>query len=500
MATMTNTDLSPAERHLADCAAAGEHADLIAAFPRLRDRVIRPRVFRDLCLGRVKGHAVDPAGIHLRGAVFYDEVSLVDVDLAFGIEFDRCIFRSGIDLSRATLRYFGMYGCRVRVILRADRAAIAGNVGLTVSPGDKPIPFVARCPVDLRGARIGGQLNCMGGRFQARGGYCLWLERIEIGSSVILRDLEAMPFTAWGTVLLFGAHIQGGLLCRGGNYGPPFGDPTAGEILRLEAARVGGIFEWSPNSVVGGGDCSINLRHAQAAVLHVRDAAIANNDQRRRFALAGLTYSALGQDLASNPQRLANWIELADGGGCLPQPYEQMARVLRAEGNRDAADEIAIAKHVHWRNDYKGRWAPLRRFLEWVFLDVPVRYGHKPLHALVCAFIICVLASTTFWAADREGVMGPVGTDTVVLARSAPGAPPRLIRVVPPGHPRFQPVAYTLDVFVPVLDLDQQTKWAPNSSKPWGTECWVLVWVLTALGWYLSTLFISAFTGLIQTE
>lgn len=497
---LTITDLTPAERHLADCAAAGEPAHLVSAFPHRGDRVIRPRVFRDLCLGRVKGHTVDPAGIHLSGAVFLDELALVDVDVAFGLEFDRCIFRKGVDLSRATVRYFGMYGCRVRVILRADRAAIAGNVGLTVSPGKPPLPFVARCPVDFRGARIGGQFNCMGGRFQARGAYCLWLERIEIGSSVILRDVEDLPFTVWGTLLLFGAHIQGGLLCRGGKYGAPFGASSSGEILRLEAARVGGIFEWNPTRVVGGGSCSINLRHAQAAVLNVREVAIYTDEQRQRYALAGLTYSALGQDLASDPKRLARWIEQADGGGCLPQPYEQMARVLRAEGNRDAADEIAIAKHVHWRNDYTGRWAPLRRFLEYIFLDVPIRYGHKPLNALVCAFIICALASGAFWAAESAGVMTPVGTDTVVLAQTVPGAKPKLIRVIPPGHPRFQPVAYVLDVFVPVLDLDQQTRWSPDSRRPWGTECWVLVWVLTALGWYLSTLFISAFTGLIKTE
>jgi hypothetical protein len=40
----------------------------------------------------------------------------------------------------------------------------------------------------------------------------------------------------------------------------------------------------------------------------------------------------------------------------------------------------------------------------------------------------------------------------------------------------------------------------PDSRRRWRAACWVLVWALTALGWYLSTLFISAFTGLIKTE
>lgn len=577
-------NLTPAETHLVECAAKGEKADLIAAFPGARNRVIRSCVFHDLCLGRYSGYPVDPKGIALQGAVFEDEMGLRDIDLRFGIEFYRCRFRSGLDVNGASMRYLHLLGCYVRGTLTAYGLRTQANVALTTLPAAPGAPmrrfiafgsvefngakiggqfdcdgglfkgtgdrclfaqnidvgrdvflragFVADGPVDFARAKVGGQFACEGGKFKGTGRKCLFLERISIELDLFLRDTDASTFEAWGPVHLLGATIHGSVRCPSGTLGRA---DAKGQVLNLRDATVARLFQWSPSCVHGSDTDAIVLNNAHVGTLDVAQSAVATKEQQRKFSLSGLTYNSIVGPLAEDECMLARWVERADGGGCLPQPYEQLAKVLRAQGDPEAAREIAIAKRVHWRRTYRERWGWRGRLREWgeiLLLDWPVRYGYKPMHAFLCALVIVLLATGLFDAAYRHDVMQPVGSDSIAVVRSEKAGPIEVIVVPPrpgrtdaasvprtaeravdlrdepgmrrlklPGHPAFSPFVYSLDVFLPVIDLQQETKWSPDSTRPYvGWWCWFLVWTLTLLGWYLSFLFISAFTGIIKTD
>ncbi len=74
--------------------------------------------------------------------------------------------------------------------------------------------FVATGPVNLSGARIGGQLACSGGRFEAAQGVALDCNALTVGADVFLSG----GFVATGPVSLIGARIDGQLACSGGRF------------------------------------------------------------------------------------------------------------------------------------------------------------------------------------------------------------------------------------------------------------------------------------------
>jgi hypothetical protein len=63
----------------------------------------------------------------------------------------------------------------------------------------------------------------------------------------------------------------------------------------------------------------------------------------------------------------------------------------------------------------------------------------------------------------------------------------------------FHPLAYGVDVVIPVLELGQTRSWAPSRDRgPWGHRLWWARWVLMTLGWVVTALGAAAATGIIQ--
>jgi hypothetical protein len=63
-----------------------------------------------------------------------------------------------------------------------------------------------------------------------------------------------------------------------------------------------------------------------------------------------------------------------------------------------------------------------------------------------------------------------------------------------------QPLVYSIDAVVPVLDLHQQDSVAPSGESTVGrvTQAWR--WFAIISGWFLTTLVIAGFTGIIRRE
>ena len=70
---------------------------------------------------------------------------------------------------------------------------------------------------------------------------------------------------------------------------------------------------------------------------------------------------------------------------------------------------------------------------------------------------------------------------------------------VPAGYPRFAPIVYAADSMLPIINLGQKDYWAPLAGSPpaWFTPFRLLH---TALGWFLTTIFVAGVSGLIRRD
>jgi hypothetical protein len=127
---------------------------------------------------------------------------------------------------------------------------------------------------------------------------------------------------------------------------------------------------------------------------------------------------------------------------------------------------VGIAKQ--WRR--RRELNPLGKIWNWL-LYLTVGYGYRTW--LAALWLTALLA---------------IGTAVFTNAY------PTHLRSASPSGPEFQPVAYTLDVLLPIVDLGQEKAWYPqDSARVWA-------WVLTGAGWVLTTTVIAGLTNALKRD
>jgi hypothetical protein len=158
-----------------------------------------------------------------------------------------------------------------------------------------------------------------------------------------------------------------------------------------------------------------------------------------------------------------------------PQPYEQLAKVLRQQGREEDARQILIAK-----NDERVRLAKMSRCsrLWHRFLGWSLGYGYRPWRPLWGALFFAILGVVFFGRGHRNDLMQMKDGS---LDRS------------------FNLIVYTIDLFVPVVNFHQAEAWWPDASRDrWGGWLRVYAWTHMAAGWVITTLLIVGLTGLVR--
>jgi hypothetical protein len=64
----------------------------------------------------------------------------------------------------------------------------------------------------------------------------------------------------------------------------------------------------------------------------------------------------------------------------------------------------------------------------------------------------------------------------------------------------FDPVAYSLDVFLPIVDLHQESAWMPNAAIKNGIYFQYYMYFHILAGWLFTTLAVAAVTGLVRSD
>ena len=180
----------------------------------------------------------------------------------------------------------------------------------------------------------------------------------------------------------------------------------------------------------------------------------------------------------------------------VPGPYEQLAKVYRARGDAHAARKVLIAKHkrqirsverfpvrlgpVRMSGVWRGRLSPVL-FLRRLFGGL-VGYGHAPWRAAWGLAGLVFFASVMFMCAADSNRMVPVEQpyDAAAFADATKGERGHADECVyEVEYPCFHTFWYAVDVAVPLVDLRQQSYWAPTGGYRW------VMWIVIVAGWLL---------------
>jgi hypothetical protein len=383
------------------------------------------------------------------------------------------------------------------------------------------VPFKAEGEVDLDNATIAGNLDCNGGVF-TKGAemnkYALRADEIQVEGGVYLRK----GFRAEGEVSLHGAKVGSNLDCSGGQFINPRGsaiDATAANIqdsvlltsgfeahgkVVLKDSRID--HDFLLEGVAAPKKAVLDLRFAKAKTLLNQESSWPEQDNL-------LLHGFIFEDFASkvpgskaetwDTKTQIKWIQLQKRGGFISQPYEQLAIVLRNMGLQEEAVEVMIAK-----NEEHGRhvrmFKAFKEFIWYDFFGPFIGFGYRPWNALFASLFIITVGIVLFGAGKHCDIVTPTAANAYV------GEHPEK-RELSEWYPRFNAVTYSLETFVPFLQLDMRQYWAPNSTRMNnvrisklvlpinGPRLRVYLWCHIIAGWVLTTLWVGGLTGLLKT-
>jgi hypothetical protein len=202
----------------------------------------------------------------------------------------------------------------------------------------------------------------------------------------------------------------------------------------------------------------------------------------------------------TNVQDRINWLHLASQSKFVPQPYEQLAEVLRKLGYEDEAKTVLIKK-----NKDRARFTTIGT-LPWWWYNVFgcfIQYGYRPWAGVVAATLFIVAGWIFFSIGYALEVLEPAQQEK---------AYPNGRREIAVTYPKFNSFVYSLETFVPLVKLEMGDYWTPNAKRgkrivltkkraifTTGSLLRIYLWIHIIAGWILTTLLVGAFTGLIKT-
>ena len=482
------------------------------------DRTIHAECIEWLCTDNHARQHVHRKGIQILGAKIEGVLHLEAIDVPFSLALVKSSVAAGLLLHDAELRGLHLKGSYVGGI-QADRLRVTGSVFLSEG-------FKAEGEVRLVGATIGGQLSCIKGTFLNKGGDALSCDRMQVTGSVFLRD----GFKAEGEVRLVGATIGSNLECGKGTFLDKGGDAlscdgmqvTGSVFLRegfkaegrvsLMGAHVSGGLQWH-----GVRDPSRTLMDLRTAKTDVLWDEVESWPSPGNLYLDGFCYGRLSDHAPlSDKQRIA-WLRLQPTSkqrglqpwllaGNLesffwPQPYEQLAKVLKAMGHERASGKVQIAKNNNYVN--RGALSLPNKVGRW-FLRLTTGYGYRPWRALWIGLFLVGVGWGLFHVAGREGIILHVEADAFSASGVQTGSS---VAASQHTQPDFHPLLYAADVFLPVITFSHTEQWAIDTKAVgygiFGVHLsgFVLAgyqWGLNFAGWIVSALFIAGITGAVR--
>ena len=424
-----------------------------------------------------KGYALSADGAVIKGDVFLgDGFSAQGAIRLLGAQI-------GGDLNCTGAKLEGKEG----YALAADGAVIKGSMFL--SDG-----FSAQGEIRLLGAQIGGNLDCTGATLEVEKGYALSADGAVIKGSVFLRN----GFSAQGTIRLPGAQIGGNLECTGAKLEGKEGDALSAEGMVVS----GSFFFCGLKSPVR----SVCLDSAKVGRL-LDDADSWGSD----LVLDGFVYDHLAGGAPTDAQTRLAWLNKQSteflNESFRPQPWKQLQTVLEKMGHQQDADLVGIAfeDHLHQIGRY---WGVAKVFH--AGYKCLIGYGYRRLRLLYWMLGVWLLCAALYGLAAYQGIMAP--SHPLVFQNKDYAEKCKnnwyLCKELPDAYTGFQPLMYSLDVLLPLVDLQQERDWAARIPTPqatfyqefghwtWAHGVRIMMWLEILFGWLASLILVAVLTGL----
>lgn len=466
-----------------------------------------------------QGKAVDANGITIGGSVFFRE-SFTGLG---EINFASATVHGSFECDSATLQNPGNFALN----------AYAMNVGKSMFLRDG---FTALGAVSILNATIEGDLECGHGSFlnpkpQASGSddesakspwkdgdvAAINAEQVNIKGSVLLQR----GFVVEGWINFVSATVGGDLLFADAQLTYPNGYAfnaeninVAGNVyvragtlidgsLNLFGAKIGMDFMWTGPQVTS--QTSLDLRNARAAILE--DAARSWPNAGRLF-LDGFTYDRIVDGSPVEARIRTEWLDRQPKDKFRPQPYEQLASVLRTMGHEVEARDIMIQKNFARGNFTTLFW---REWWWYNFFGWLIGYGYLPSRAFFMSVGLIVLGTILFRRGYHHDLIMPTKESAYARYGGTPDPPGTRRARFCRDYPRFNAFVFSLEAFTPLLRLDQSSNWTPNSHA--GERFWlgkwnrlttgqwlrIYLWCHIIAGWILTSLWVGSITGLVKT-
>jgi hypothetical protein len=519
------------------------------------DRYIRAELIRWLAVDTVASTLVDPTGVRVLGARIVGPINLAQLHVPFGLVLVRCSIAEELNLDSASLPSLNLNGSYTGRI-SAQNVTVYGDLNMSaveIGPVNRG-PFESDM-VNLLNAKIRGEAHFYGAHFHYSEERAVPLEKalrlaLFITGAEIDGDLElAWGFESRGCTFIAENTVGGDLNCWGARFINPgnsalsasstdfkrsvflgpnvlFASGSQGfesdGMVDFRDAHVGAYFIVE-HALLGGkaneqhGLFAQNLSVRDAMVWHdvtlangaVLDLAGANVgylfDEEKSWPspghlfVNGFTYSFAGRDELTpgwkspvDASSRLRWLALQPGYHS--EAYLQLANVLRVRGDEAGAVRVRIAGQDLRYSQYgiPGRvWG--------AFLRYTIGYGHRPMLTIMWSALVVLLG----WCLVR------IGSRAGVMRRTYPENTPA------PAADRYEdlyPLLYSLDVFLPFVNLHQEHYWWPDGRATGevtmlggrvpirGSLLRSYLWLQIIAGWILSAIFVAGVTGLIKGD
>ncbi|MGQ0718883.1 MAG: hypothetical protein ACT4NP_16535 [Pseudonocardiales bacterium] len=314
--------------------------------------------------------------------------------------------------------------------------------------------------VRLSDAQISGQLNLNGAKLTNQAGRALIGDHLQVGSDMFAEGFTATGHSTDGAVRLPDAQISGQLNLNGAMLTNP-----AGPVLDLEDAEAKHLF--LPAQVI----CPHGTANRSTCATPAR-----------RIALSGLVYTSL------HTVGWHEWLHLITRHthDYRPQPYQQLAAVLKAAGREATARDVLIAQQqdLHDRGELGGRLIKGAHRL-W---GVLAGYGYRGGRIAVALLAVLLIAAGLGVAAGHT----PLGPGRYVTAHTSqasnPNSPCSLLEQIGVG----------IDHSLPLATTGADNRCDFDTSSPLGAAFTASAWILQALVWALIVLVVAGYLRLIR--
>jgi len=519
------------------------------------DRDIRAGLIRWLAVDHDASARIDPTGVRVLGARIVGAINLSYMRVPFAIVLVRCSIPERISMEQTQIPYLDLNGSHTGAIF-APSIVVTGDLDIGWDNHDYG-NFEASGQVWLESAKIGGGATFGGGHFHygddgAWNGTPQRKTALRLSGAEVKHDLAlCCSFESVGAVELDGAVIGGNLLCDGGHFTNPDnlaivldGATIAGSVLMtpfeisdtvqtpdqeaayrakfradglvsLVAAHVGGSVVVD-HATFGGKTTEqhgfvaaatnindllvmhkLNLEHGAIVNLSGASARTLLDDEQSwpapgKLSLDGFDYRAIATDSPRKASIRLKWLGLQPG--FYPQPYRQLAKVMREGGNDAGAVTVLIAMEDSRLANSGTFWRIWGGFLKGT-----IGYGHRPLLTLFWSLTVVLLGWAFAAMGARTGVMRPTWPESVPHSLEA-------------SYEEFHPLIYSLDVFLPFVDLHQEHYWWPDARASghfalFGHDMRIsgrilryYLWLQVIAGWLLSAIFVAGVTGLLRNN